>query len=251
MSPSTPRWTSARRTAPTGLPPASMSACPVSGARSAGLWSRPPTKCVPTPTPRAATSTSRSTSSESNPSRSHPTFQWCWVSSPLFCQLAPGEALMTTTESPEPISHPRRRLLGAGVMTLAAAEFAVTGSARAQSNDGDALAAPAAVKPGAAAAFGPLKQIDADVLSIGYAEAGPADGPAVILLHGWPYDIHSYVDVAPLLASRGYRVIVPYLRGYGTTRFLSNDAVRNGQPSALALDVVSLMDALKIQKAIL
>ena len=80
--------------------------------------------------------------------------------------------------------------------------------------------------------FGALKQVEAGVLSVGYAEAGPADGPAVILLHGWPYDIHSFVEVAPLLASAGYRVIVPHLRGYGTTRFLSNDAVRNGQPSA-------------------
>jgi pimeloyl-ACP methyl ester carboxylesterase len=96
-----------------------------------------------------------------------------------------------------------------------------------------------------------LKQIDAGVLSVGYAEAGPTDGPPVILLHGWPYDIHSYVDVAPLLASTGYRVIVPYLRGYGTTRFLSNETLRNGQPSALAVDTLALMDALKIDKAIL
>ena len=81
--------------------------------------------------------------------------------------------------------------------------------------------------------FGPLKQIDAGVLNVGYAEAGPADGPPVILLHGWPYDIHTYVDVAPLLAAAGYRVIVPYLRGYGTTRFLSIDTPRNGQQAAL------------------
>ena len=109
-------------------------------------------------------------------------------------------------------------------------------------------AAPA-IKPGTQTSFGSLKQIDAGVLNVGYAEAGPADGPAVLLLHGWPYDIHSYVDVAPLLASAGYRVIVPYLRGYGTTRFLSSDTVRNGQPSALAVDVIALMDALKIEKA--
>ena len=94
-----------------------------------------------------------------------------------------------------------------------------------------------------------MKQIDAGVLNVGYAEAGPADGPAVILLHGWPYDIYSYVDVAPLLASAGYRVIVPYARGYGTTRFLSSDTPRNGQQSALAVDVIDLMDALKIEKA--
>ena len=82
--------------------------------------------------------------------------------------------------------------------------------------------------------FGSLKQIDAGVLNVGYAEAGPTDGLAVILLHGWPYDIHSYVDVAPLLAEAGYRVIVPYLRGYGTTRFLSGETLRNGQQSVLA-----------------
>ncbi|MDT7630235.1 MAG: hypothetical protein QOI50_2165 [Pseudonocardiales bacterium] len=99
--------------------------------------------------------------------------------------------------------------------------------------------------------FGPLKQINAGVLNIGYAEAGPANGVPVILLHGWPYDIHSYVDVAPMLASSGYRVIVPYLRGYGTTRLLSNETARNGQQSAIALDIIALMDALKIEKAIL
>jgi pimeloyl-ACP methyl ester carboxylesterase len=99
--------------------------------------------------------------------------------------------------------------------------------------------------------FDPLKQIDTGVLNVGYAEAGPADGPAVVLLHGWPYDIHSFVEVAPLLASPGYRVIVPYLRGYGTTHFLSSETVRNGQQSALAVDVIALMDALRIEKAIL
>ena len=99
--------------------------------------------------------------------------------------------------------------------------------------------------------FGPVKQVEAGVLNVGYVEAGRPDGPAVILLHGWPYDIHSFVDVTPLLAAQGYRVIVPYLRGYGTTRFLSNDAMRNGQPSALALDTTALMDALKIDKAVI
>jgi len=97
--------------------------------------------------------------------------------------------------------------------------------------------------------FGSLKQIDAGILNVGYAEAGPSDSPAVILLHGWPYDIHSYVDVAPLLAKAGYRVIVPYLRGYGTTRFLSSETFRNGQQSVVAVDVVALMDALRIEKA--
>ena len=99
--------------------------------------------------------------------------------------------------------------------------------------------------------FGALKQVDAGPLSVGYAEAGPADGPAVILLHGWPYDIHSFADVTPLLASAGYRVIVPFVRGYGTTRFLSDDTLRNGQQAALAADVIALMDALGIDKAIL
>jgi len=97
--------------------------------------------------------------------------------------------------------------------------------------------------------LGPIKQIDAGLLNVGYAELGRPDGPVVILLHGWPYDIYSYVDVAPLLASTGYRVIVPYVRGYGTTRFLSNETFRNGQPSAVAVDVIALMDALNIQKA--
>ena len=97
--------------------------------------------------------------------------------------------------------------------------------------------------------FGTLKQNDAGVLNVGYAEAGPRDGRAVMLLHGWPYDIYSYVDVAPLLASAGYRVMVPYLRGYGTTRFLSSGAFRNGQPSALAVDIIAFLDALKIEKA--
>jgi pimeloyl-ACP methyl ester carboxylesterase len=122
-------------------------------------------------------------------------------------------------------------------MTVAAAQLVMSGSAGAQSSK----------EKSAGSSFSALKQIDAGLLNVGYAEAGPADGPAVILLHGWPYDIHSYVDVAPLLASAGYRAIVPYLRGYGTTRFLSSETVRNGQPSVLAVD----MDALKIEKATL
>ena len=137
----------------------------------------------------------------------------------------------------------RREFLGAAAMALAAGEFAVTGSADARPG--------AAGRSGGLATFGPLKQIDAGLLNVGYAEAGPADGPTVILLHGWPYDIHSFAEVAPVLAEAGYRVIVPYLRGYGSTRFLSSDTVRNGQPSALALDIIALMDALKIPKAII
>ena len=108
-----------------------------------------------------------------------------------------------------------------------------------------------ATRPGTNSAFHPLKQIDAGLLNVGYAEEGPADGPPVILLQGWPYDIYSYVDVAPLLASKGYRVIVPYFRGYGTTRFLSDETFRNGQPYVIALDIINLMDALKIQRAVL
>jgi pimeloyl-ACP methyl ester carboxylesterase len=99
--------------------------------------------------------------------------------------------------------------------------------------------------------FGPIKQIDSALLNVGYAESGPPNGPAVILLHGWPYDIYSFVEVAPILAARGYRVIVPYLRGYGTTRFLSSETLRNGQPAAIASDIVAMMDALKIEKAVL
>ncbi|MCI0429876.1 MAG: alpha/beta hydrolase [Rhodospirillales bacterium] len=106
-------------------------------------------------------------------------------------------------------------------------------------------------RPATNSSFSALRQIDAGVLNVGYAEVGSADGPPVILLHGWPYDIHTYVDVAPLLESAGYRVIVPYLRGYGTTRFLSSETLRNAQPSALAADIVAFMDALKIRQAII
>jgi pimeloyl-ACP methyl ester carboxylesterase len=135
-------------------------------------------------------------------------------------------------------------------MAIAAAELGRIGSAKAQSSQTKPADLPT-VKPGTHTSFGSLKQIDAGVLNVGYAEAGPADGRPVILLHGWPYDIHSYVDVAPLLAAAGYRVIVPYVRGYGATRFLSSDTVRNGQPSVLAVDTIAFMDALKIDKAIL
>lgn len=150
----------------------------------------------------------------------------------------------------EEIEQDRRRFLGTAAMTFAAAELGLIGSASARSETKEPAGVPS-IRPRTAASFGALKQIDAGVLSVGYAEAGPAGGPAIILLHGWPYDIHSFVEVAPLLASAGYRVIVPHVRGYGTTRFLSNDVIRNGQPSALALDLVALMDALKIQQAIL
>jgi pimeloyl-ACP methyl ester carboxylesterase len=141
-----------------------------------------------------------------------------------------------------------RRLFGAVAMTTIAVQLGMTGSAEAQPGKAKPADLPP-IKPGRNTSFGSLKQIDAGVLSVGYAEAGPTDGPAVILLHGWPYDIHTYVDVTPLLASAGYRVIVPYLRGYGTTRFLSSETVRNGQQSAVAVDIIALMDALKIGKA--
>jgi pimeloyl-ACP methyl ester carboxylesterase len=148
----------------------------------------------------------------------------------------------------EEINHHRRRFFGTAALTIAAAELGMINLAAAQSRKTKAADLPT-IEPGTNTSFGPLKQIDAGVLNVGYAEAGPTDGPAVILLHGWPYDIHTYVDVTPLLASAGYRVFVPYLRGYGTTRFLSSEAVRNGQQSAIALDIVDLMDALKIEKA--
>jgi pimeloyl-ACP methyl ester carboxylesterase len=144
----------------------------------------------------------------------------------------------------------RRRFLGTAAMTFAAAELGLIGPAAARAEGKVSTEAPSTGRR-TNASFAALKQIEAGVLNVGYVEAGSADGPAVILLQGWPYDIHSFGDVAPLLAAAGHRVIVPHLRGYGTTRFLSNDAVRNGQPSAVALDVVSLMDALKIKKAIL
>lgn len=148
------------------------------------------------------------------------------------------------------INHERRRFFGVAAMTIAAVELGMAGAAMAQS--GQASAAPLAdIKPGTHTSFAALKQIEAGVLDVGYAEVGPADGPAVLLLHGWPYDIHTYVDVAPLLAQAGHRVIVPYLRGYGTTRFLSQDTPRNGQQSAIAADMIALMDALGIEKAIL
>ncbi len=116
----------------------------------------------------------------------------------------------------EDINRQRRRFLGVTALTLAAAEFVKASPARAQSST---------------AAFGPVQQIDAGELNIGYVEAGPKGGPVAILLHGWPYDIHAFVDVAPVLAKAGYRVIVPHLRGYGTTRFLSTGAMRNGPAS--------------------
>jgi pimeloyl-ACP methyl ester carboxylesterase len=136
----------------------------------------------------------------------------------------------------EPIDHSRRRFLGATALTLAAAEIIGSGVARAASAD---------------AKFESVKQVEAGDLNVGYAELGAVNQPVVILLHGWPYDIHSFADVAPRLAAAGYRVIVPHLRGYGTTRFLSDKTLRNGEPAALASDIIALMDALKIETAVI
>ena len=150
----------------------------------------------------------------------------------------------------EEINRRRRALFGATAMTIAAAQLGMIGTVAAQAAGAMPGRVPP-IKPGTNTSFAPLKQIDAGLLNVGYAEAGPANGPPVILLHGWPYDIYSFVDVTPLLASAGYRVIVPYVRGYGTTRFLSTSTFRNGAPAAVAVDLVDLMDALKIQRATL
>jgi len=150
----------------------------------------------------------------------------------------------------EKTKYNRRRFLGIAAAGAAGASVGLISSASAQSENTN-TARPTSTKSGANTSFGPLRQIDAGLLNVGYAEAGPTNGRPVILLHGWPYDIHSFVDVAPLLASAGYRVIVPYLRGYGTTRFLSTETFRNGQPAVVAVDTTALMDALKIDKAII
>jgi pimeloyl-ACP methyl ester carboxylesterase len=165
-----------------------------------------------------------------------------------------SEELNHRPVNPDLINNDRRRFMRNASMTLAAAEFVGIGSAVAQpgeKNTKHLISATSAKNASSHTTFGPLKQVAAGLLNVGYAEAGPANGTPVILLHGWPYDIYSFVEVAPLLASANYRVIVPYLRGYGTTTFLSNGTFRNGQPSALALDVTELMDALKIRKAVL
>ncbi|MBY8878963.1 alpha/beta fold hydrolase [Actinacidiphila acidipaludis] len=149
------------------------------------------------------------------------------------------------------------KVLGVGTGAAAASLAGVPGVATAEPGNGrggaPAAAVPTlpAVVPGTHTTFPPLKRVTAGLLDIGYAELGPRHGPVVILLHGWPYDIHSFVDVAPLLAAEGYRVIVPYLRGHGTTRFLSARTFRNAQQSAIALDIIALMDALRIDQAVL
>jgi pimeloyl-ACP methyl ester carboxylesterase len=145
---------------------------------------------------------------------------------------------------PQGVDHRRRQLIGAAALALAAAPFG-SGVSRAQTRKLPPI------RPGTNTSFAPLKQIDAGTLNVGYAEAGPAGGPPVLLLHGWPYDIYAFVDVAPVLGEAGYRVIVPYLRGYGTTRFLSGETPRNGQQGVVAVDAIAFLDALKIEKAVI
>jgi pimeloyl-ACP methyl ester carboxylesterase len=144
----------------------------------------------------------------------------------------------------------RRRLVGSSILA-----FTLLGALGVAHGQTSATAQPTAASAGtrysAPSPFGPLKHVNAGLLSVAYAETGPADGPVVILLHGWPYDIHSYNDVAPLLAAKGYRVLMPYARGYGDTHFLSDKTLRNGQPAALASDVIDFMDALNIKQAVL
>jgi pimeloyl-ACP methyl ester carboxylesterase len=147
------------------------------------------------------------------------------------------------------VDHDRRRFLGTAALTLAAARVGMIDRATTPSKAHPTMVPSRTRVP--PTSFESLKQVDAGVLNVGYAESGPANGTAVILLHGWPYDIHAFEEVAPALAARGYRVIAPYLRGYGTTRFRSDSTFWNGEQAALGADVIALMDALDIRKAIL
>ncbi len=142
----------------------------------------------------------------------------------------------------------RRRFLSAAAMSMAASELAMVGFANGKPGKIDSMHV-TTVNHRSSKTFETIKQIDAGVLNVGYVEDGPMDGPVAMLLHGWPYDIHAFVDVAPLLAAAGYRVIIPYQRGYGTTRFISNETLRNGQQSVFAVDTIALMDALGVKKA--
>ena len=152
---------------------------------------------------------------------------------------------MAKIDKSEQIDLSRRRFVGTAAVSAAAAQLGLTRAAPAQTKSSSLPA----IKPGTDTSFGPLKQVNAGDLNVGYAESGPDNGSPVILLHGWPYDIYSFVDVAPVLAQAGYRVIVPFIRGYGSTRFLAGDTMRSGQPSAVAVDMIAFMDALKIDKA--
>jgi pimeloyl-ACP methyl ester carboxylesterase len=161
-----------------------------------------------------------------------------------------GDSRISASNDSEVINENRRRFVGTAAITIAAAQLGIFGAVNAQAGQ-TASASSTSRKGGTNTSFGPLKQIDAGLLNISYAESGRANGPAVILLHGWPYDIHSFVDVAPILTAAGYRVIVPYLRGYGPTRFLSTETFRSGQPSAIAFDIIAFMDALKIENPVI
>lgn len=152
---------------------------------------------------------------------------------------------------PLTIDPQRRGLLGMAALGLAAGPFTLSAATAQPATPATTVGSDATAGRGAHTTFAPLKQVRAGSLDVGYAEAGPGDGPVVLLLHGWPYDIHAYVDVAPQLAAAGYRVLVPYLRGYGTTRFLSEETARNGQQAALAVDAMDFLDALKVETAIL
>src|SRR5580704_16350224 len=143
----------------------------------------------------------------------------------------------------------RRHFFGNAALAVAATQLGAF--ARADASPVSASVGLSTLGAGTHTSFGSLKHVNAGLLSVGYAEAGPAGGPPVILLHGWPYDIHSFVDVAPLLAARGFRVLVPYVRGCGSTTFLSSSTFRNAQQGAVALDVIAFMDALKIEKAVI
>lgn len=144
-------------------------------------------------------------------------------------------------------SH-RRQFFGNAFAAVALSQLGLAATAEAQ--DVKPASRAPAIKAGSHSSFGALKRVDAGLLSVSYAEAGPADGPPVLLLHGWPYDIYSFVDVAPILAAAGYRVLVPYLRGYGETRFLSDQTPRNAQPAAVATDAIDFLDALGIKKVV-
>jgi pimeloyl-ACP methyl ester carboxylesterase len=149
------------------------------------------------------------------------------------------------------ISADRRRFLGIATGAVATAAVGLQSAHAAEGSSGPAAGGARTGTTAPGSSFGPVRQINAGVLNVGYVEQGPADGRPVVLMHGFPYDIHSYVEVAPLLAAKGYRVIVPYFRGYGSTSFLSADAPRNVDQAAFALDILALMDALGIQQATL
>jgi pimeloyl-ACP methyl ester carboxylesterase len=154
---------------------------------------------------------------------------------------------MDTTKPGDEIDQNRRRFFGAAALTFTAAELGVIGAAHAQTKPPQLPA----IKAGSNTSFAPVKQIDAGALNVGYAEAGPPNGSPVILLHDWPYDIHDYIEVAPILVAQGHRVIIPHLRGHGSTYFLDTATPRSGQQAAIGVDVIALMDALKIPTAVL